>query len=182
MIERLLELMRIKNLTSSQLADAIKVQRSGISHFVSGRNKPSMEFVLKILAYFPEVNPDWLLFGKEPVFRKPVELFNEVSLQETKNEHGSGTRDEISKNLQPSLLQGLFPGQENLDRPSLDNISETSDDQIIKREISRKKEVKSPKRDTTLEEQSGEGAVKEGTAERIVIFYKNRTFREYYPE
>ena len=70
MIQRLLELMKIKNLTSSQLADAIGVQRSGISHFFSGRNKPSLEFILKILAFFPDVNPDWLLFGKEPVFRK----------------------------------------------------------------------------------------------------------------
>ena len=58
MIERILELMRMKNLTFSQLADTLGVQRSGISHFVSGRNKPSLEFILKIFNQFPDVNPD----------------------------------------------------------------------------------------------------------------------------
>ncbi len=47
----------------SSFADKIGVQRSSISHIISGRNKPSLEFVLKVLNVFPEVDLYWLLNG-----------------------------------------------------------------------------------------------------------------------
>lgn len=50
--------------TASSFAEKIGVQRSSISHILSGRNKPSLEFVLKIIASFPEVELYWLLNGK----------------------------------------------------------------------------------------------------------------------
>ena len=50
--------------SASSFAEKIGVQRSSISHILSGRNKPSLEFVLKILSYFPEVELYWLLNGK----------------------------------------------------------------------------------------------------------------------
>lgn len=51
-------------LSASSFADAIGVQRSSISHLLSGRNRPSLDFVLKVIARFPEVNLYWLLNGK----------------------------------------------------------------------------------------------------------------------
>ncbi|MBT8301617.1 MAG: helix-turn-helix domain-containing protein, partial [Maribacter sp.] len=51
-------------LSAAVFADKIKVQRSSISHLLSGRNKPSLEFVLKVIKAFPEVNLYWLLNGK----------------------------------------------------------------------------------------------------------------------
>lgn len=50
--------------TASSFAEKIGVQRSSISHILSGRNKPSLEFVLKILSAYPEVELYWLLNGK----------------------------------------------------------------------------------------------------------------------
>lgn len=50
--------------SASSFAEKIGVQRSSISHILSGRNKPSLEFVLKILTSFPEVELYWLLNGK----------------------------------------------------------------------------------------------------------------------
>tara|TARA_R110000868_G_scaffold85582_3_gene240658 strand:- start:13225 stop:13596 length:372 start_codon:yes stop_codon:yes gene_type:complete len=50
--------------SASSFAEKIGVQRSSISHILSGRNKPSLEFVLKILSSFPEVEWYWLLNGK----------------------------------------------------------------------------------------------------------------------
>lgn len=50
--------------TASSFAEKISVQRSSISHILSGRNKPSLDFILKILAAFPEVELYWLLNGK----------------------------------------------------------------------------------------------------------------------
>jgi len=50
--------------TASSFAEKIGVQRSSISHILSGRNKPSLEFVLKVLSSFPEVELYWLMNGK----------------------------------------------------------------------------------------------------------------------
>lgn len=62
--ERLETLMEYFGLPASALADKIQVQRSGISHLLSGRNKPSLEFVTKLRAAFPELDLYWLLEGK----------------------------------------------------------------------------------------------------------------------
>ncbi|MFH4969079.1 helix-turn-helix transcriptional regulator [Gaetbulibacter sp. M240] len=50
--------------SASSFADSIGVQRSSISHILSGRNKPSLDFVLKILSTYPDVELYWLLNGK----------------------------------------------------------------------------------------------------------------------
>jgi len=61
--KRLNIIMDFYQLSAALLADKIEVQRSSISHLLSGRNKPSLEFVLKILKTFPEVELYWLLNG-----------------------------------------------------------------------------------------------------------------------
>src|SRR5690606_12021523 len=50
--------------SASSFSDIIGVQRSSISHILSGRNKPSLDFVLKVLSAYPEVELYWLLNGK----------------------------------------------------------------------------------------------------------------------
>lgn len=67
--------------TASSFAENIGVQRSSISHILSGRNKPSLEFVLKILSSFPEVELYWLLNGKGefPSTKKSIKLKTEDS-------------------------------------------------------------------------------------------------------
>lgn len=69
--------------TASSFAEKIGVQRSSISHILSGRNKPSLEFILKILASFPEVELYWLLNGKGefPATEKPTEKQTELKLE-----------------------------------------------------------------------------------------------------
>ena len=62
--ERLDQILSHYEMTASAFADAIGVQRSSISHLLSGRNKPSLDFVLKVVREFPEVNLYWLLNGK----------------------------------------------------------------------------------------------------------------------
>lgn len=64
MKERIEKIMELEQLSASKFADAIGVQRSSISHILSGRNKPSLELVNKILDQFQQVNADWLLLGK----------------------------------------------------------------------------------------------------------------------
>lgn len=67
--KRLQEIITYYELTASLFADKVGVQRSSISHIISGRNKPSLDFVLKITSQFKEVEIDWLLKG-EGVFPK----------------------------------------------------------------------------------------------------------------
>ena len=64
MKERIEKIMELEKLSASKFADAIGVQRSNISHILSGRNKPSLELVNKILDHFDKINADWLLLGK----------------------------------------------------------------------------------------------------------------------
>ena len=74
-IRRFKEILEDNNFTASALADELEIQRSSISHLLSGRNKPSLDFVLKLLKKFPEINMYWLLNGTEPKFKadkKPV--------------------------------------------------------------------------------------------------------------
>jgi transcriptional regulator with XRE-family HTH domain len=61
-------------LTAGAFADRIGVQRSNVSHVLSGRNKPSFEFVEKVLLAFPKVQAHWLLTGKQAnaAEQKPV--------------------------------------------------------------------------------------------------------------
>ncbi len=63
-LKRLELVIQYYDLSASAMADKIGVQRSSISHLLTGRNKPSLEFVLKIVHAFPEVNLYWLLQGE----------------------------------------------------------------------------------------------------------------------
>ncbi len=62
--ERIKIILEHHQLTASLFADKIGVQRSSISHILSGRNKPSLDFILKITGEFPDVDIYWLLNGK----------------------------------------------------------------------------------------------------------------------
>ena len=60
---RLKKILDYYGLSASAFAESVKVQRSSISHILSGRNKPSLEFISKVLNAFPEVDLTWFLNG-----------------------------------------------------------------------------------------------------------------------
>lgn len=62
--DRLKKILEYYDLTASLFADKIGVQRSSISHILSGRNKPSLDFILKVTSTFTDVDIYWLLNGK----------------------------------------------------------------------------------------------------------------------
>ena len=64
-IKRLEFIMDHYGLSASSFADKVSVQRSSISHLLSGRNKPSLDFIMKIIDVFPELNLYWLLTGTD---------------------------------------------------------------------------------------------------------------------
>ncbi|MFV9550995.1 helix-turn-helix domain-containing protein [Algibacter sp. PT7-4] len=63
-IKRLQSVITHYGESASSFAEKIGVQRSSISHILSGRNKPSLDFILKILSAYPEVDLYWLFNGK----------------------------------------------------------------------------------------------------------------------
>lgn len=95
MKERLLEFLRAENKSSAQLAEEIGVQPSGISHILSGRNNPSLDFVLKMLEKYQFLSSDWLLFGKgvmykdikmQTLFDENMDISRDEEMKKTKNE------------------------------------------------------------------------------------------------
>lgn len=77
-IKRLEIILDYYSLNASSFADKIGVQRSSLSHLLSGRNKPSLDFILKILDVFPEVDLYWLLNGAGSFPKSEVE--NEIKI------------------------------------------------------------------------------------------------------
>ena len=66
---RLKQFLQMEELSPAKFADSIGIQRSGISHLLAGRNKPSYDFITKMLTTYPDLNADWLLTGKGKPYR-----------------------------------------------------------------------------------------------------------------
>jgi predicted transcriptional regulator len=75
--KRLQKILDFYGVTATSFSEKIAFNRSTISHLLSGRNKPSLEFVMKVLQTYPEVDLYWLLYGKGS-FPTPL---NKVSTQ-----------------------------------------------------------------------------------------------------
>lgn len=114
--KRLQKVIDFYDETASSFAEKIGVQRSSISHILSGRNKPSLDFVMKVLHSYPEVELYWLLNGK-----------------------------------------GQFPKKNFISKTPESHLKEVNQNQLPK------------KKDTSSE------------IDKIVIFYKDGTFKSYMP-
>ena len=68
-------------LSAAGFAQKIEVGRASISHILSGRNKPSLDFVLKLIKAFPEVDLYWLLNGKGSFPKSPSSPLSHAETQ-----------------------------------------------------------------------------------------------------
>ncbi len=69
MEERLQLILDNYRISASKLADILNIQRSGISHILAGRNKPSYDFLQRLINHFPEIDANWLLTGKGSIYK-----------------------------------------------------------------------------------------------------------------
>ncbi len=127
-VQKLEKILVYFQLSASAFADKIGVQRSSLSHLLSGRNKPSLEFVIKITETFPEVDLYWFLFD-----------------------------------------QGTFPKSDTAGNHSA--IEETP---LKKNDETTKPEPNKPEKNI-LQNQNQE------EVEKILVFYKNGTYKTYWP-
>jgi len=70
MKDRLTQFLQSEQLSPARFADILGVQRSGISHILSGRNKPGFDFIEKIVIKFPNINAEWLITGKGKMYKE----------------------------------------------------------------------------------------------------------------
>ena len=86
MQDRILKLINELDVSSTKLAEEIGVQRSSISHILSGRNKPSFDFIQKLLKRYPKINAKWLMLGEGPVFAENIQ--SSLPFQDTGSQSG----------------------------------------------------------------------------------------------
>ena len=70
MKERIKKIIDYENITYGEFADKVGIQRSGVSHLISGRNNPSLDVIQKILEAYDYINTEWLLLGKGEMIKE----------------------------------------------------------------------------------------------------------------
>ncbi len=150
MKERLEAILKNEKITPSKLADLIGVQRSGISHIMSGRNKPGLDFLSKLLIQFPHINGDWLITGNGPMLK---------TAQKSPNK--------------PSFSQMSIPIEAKEERPKVRIKPQVKDEEPT--EYNRQPVGENPIVEAVKTDGSKE-------IDRIIVFYKDRSFREYRPD
>lgn len=70
MDKRLQQFLNAENISQAQLADTLGVARAGISHILSGRNKPGFDFLEAMALHYPQISMDWLLTGKGRMYKE----------------------------------------------------------------------------------------------------------------
>ena len=142
MKDRIMELLNTEGLSASKFADIIGVQRSSMSHILSGRNNPSLDFIQKIMRSFPHVSGDWLISGSGEMTKNQAStsLFQEAINDETAPSYS---------NQPPKLKKEIVDNKLN-------------------------KPEQSPELDMSA-------FVSGKRIEKVVVFYTDKTFKEYNP-
>ena len=129
--ERIELLMKCYDLTPSQFADKTGIQRASVSHIISGRNKPSLEVMLKIYDAFPEVDMKWLMMGVGEVpVRKSVQVVEKTASETLFAESNSQqSRDEAplfnSVEMERPIVEEAKPRRVVAPKSSERNVADT---------------------------------------------------------
>ena len=70
MQERLAIILKHYKLTQQEASFLFNVSKANISHILSGRNKASLEFIMSIKDAKKELELEWLIYGRSPMFKK----------------------------------------------------------------------------------------------------------------
>jgi transcriptional regulator with XRE-family HTH domain len=180
MIERIQLILKTKNISASRFADEIGVQRSSISHILSGRNNPSLELVQKILKRFPDINIEWIMNGKGSMYSSP-DLFSVLAEDKTAQEV---VESKISDSQSDDHAE-IF--SEEIDNSAIDEIFQVESPEVKTNQNNPPRETKAIK---TVQEKQPQNfpeievtipSKTKKSIERIVIFYYDKSFSEYTP-
>jgi transcriptional regulator with XRE-family HTH domain len=158
--EKIELLIKRKQLSASQFADKLGIPRSSISHILSGRNKPSLDVVQKILRVFPEITAEDLLFEDRTL--GSVAIAKEI----------------IAAPSTPSLFDPILPS------PSESVKNNSPEQTIVQSNLRRTKESSLVERNSNVPVSTSVAnpTYLEKKIERVLIFYTDGTFSESKPQ
>lgn len=97
MKDRILEVIKSSELGQSEFANRIGISPSALHHILNGRNKPSLDFVLKLHDCFPEIDLIWLLTGENGERKKTFVSQQELSFQFDEVDKIANNKREVDK-------------------------------------------------------------------------------------
>ena len=163
MEDRIRKFMEYKGITPSELADSIGVQRSNVTHVLKNRNKPSFQFIEKMLQVYPELNAKWLLLGTGSMTESPIKdrtLFDQLTdakAPETLKEEKRMAKTEVK----PPIIEIPLPETKEIivPPPSAPPVEKINAEKVVQDQFfSQEKPI-----------------------ERLVVFFKDQTFKVYNP-
>jgi transcriptional regulator with XRE-family HTH domain len=101
---RLQKIIDFHDETASSFAEKIGVQRSSISHILSGRNKPSLDFVMKVLHTYPDVELYWLLNGKGNFPKNNRKDITKIISDDTSNEKTAQVDTNLDQGIEKIVI------------------------------------------------------------------------------
>lgn len=155
MREKLQQLMNAEQLTGSKLAEYLGIQPSSISHIMGGRNKPSLDFVQKILQRYPRINPDWLLLDSDEMYRPQT-----------------SPAPSIEVNAQLPFTDSDTPSEESISQP----VTTTPDPAPQPSTTSTNPSAEA------MAMFGSASSTQHGGVKRVIVLYEDRTFESYEPQ
>lgn len=151
--KRIEKIMNHYSISASSFADAMGVGRSSISHILSGRNKPSLDFVMRIIDAYPEVSLQWLLYNEGTFPLSSNIKISEASVPSSSTPPENAAAQEIE--------QDLF----------------SNSDDVLENENENEESITETKETPLLQKTENDERI-----DKIVIFYKDGTFLSYTPK
>ena len=170
--ERISKVIAYSELSLSEFADEIEVQRSSISHITSGRNKPSLDFLMKIKTRFPELEWEWLIEGAGEMLKIMVTPTQDDAVPEK-------PKQTSLPDLFSLINDEAFGVTESEDRIGIDvpQESDITEQRVEKEKISDSQRLEIPQ-PNLITESTDKQEVK---VKRIVFFYENGKFETFEP-
>ena len=97
MVDRINLILKVKNITPKQFAEEIGIQPSGMSHILSGRNRPSLDFVMKVVSRYPEIDIRWLTLGVGEMYVPTTPVVDSVAKPQKDSAYGNGAKVDMSR-------------------------------------------------------------------------------------
>lgn len=121
--QRIIDVIEFLDTTPTVFADQIGIQRSGLSHILKGRNRPSLDVIQKIVARYPDISLNWLVNGTGNISSTTPSVIN---LQQKKQPSSSPIATEPAKSSEKSLKNTLFDPSGNDETSDLQNGSSST--------------------------------------------------------
>lgn len=170
MEDRLKKFMEYMGISPSELADSIGVQRSNVTHVLKGRNRPSFQFMEKFFQVYPQVDAKWFLNGEGNML-----------------EGTSKMKEESSKSR--SLFDSLTEPAVNLGEPVIPVVNKVIIEKKFEAESAKDATVTAQKETIStppiIDKKESENELydsyfgSEKPIERLIVFFKDQTFKVY---